>query len=351
MSNEFKYVMADQLRKYCADLFQSVGVPHDEALVIADNLVDADLCGVESHGVSRMAIYMKRLRMGGVRSTMEYKKIVDAPAMAVVDACNSMGAPVSKMCMELAIEKAKTAGISFVSVRNSNHYGMAAYYTKMALAHDMIGFTASNTCPRIAPWGSREPLFGTNPFSYSFPTSRNLPVIPDMASCVVARGKLIVAAKRNEPIPLGWAMTKDGEDTTDAVAGLKGANIPFGTYKGSAVAGIVEIMTGILANCAFSTQIPDLYDVVDGPAPVSHFFGAIDISKFMPVDKFKHDVDDLIDLVKNSEKAKGFDKILMPGEIEFHKKEERLKSGIKLPRVVADELRAEGATCGVPFLI
>jgi len=347
MKNGVQHVGAEQLRNYCKALFQAVGVPEDEAYIVADNLVEADLTGVESHGVSRMAIYMKRLREGGVRPVMELKRVVDAPAMAVVDACNSLGAPAAKACMELAIDKAKTAGISFVSVRNSNHYGMAAYYTKMALEHNMVGFTASNTCPRIAPWGSREPIFGTNPFSYSFPTARNLPLLPDMASCVVARGKLIVAAKKNQPIPLGWAMTKEGEDTTDPVAALEGANIPFGTYKGSAVAGIVEILTGILAGGAFSSQIPDLYDVHDKPAPVAHFFGAINIAAFCPVDEFKSNVDELIDSIKGSKKAKGFEEILLPGEIELRKREQRLQEGIPIPPVVLGELKREGEDCGI----
>lgn len=349
MATGVQNIQADRLREYCVNLFHQVGVPKDEALITADNLVEADLNGVESHGVSRMSIYMKRLRMGGVRPVMATKTIVDMPAMAVVDACNSMGAPVGVKSMEMAIAKAKVSGISFVSVRNSNHYGIAAYYAKMALAHDMIGFTATNSCPRVAPWGSREPLFGTNPISYAFPTSGNVPFFPDMASCVVARGKLIVASKKNLPIPLGWAMTKDGEDTTDPLAGLSGANIPFGTYKGSAIAGIVEILTGILSGSAFSTQIPDMYDVVDRPAPVAHYFGAINIAAFLPVAEFKNKVAELVDSVKVSPKAKGIDEIFLPGEIEQRKKEQRLQEGIPVPGVVVDELKREGEICGIPF--
>lgn len=349
MASGVKIVQADKLRNFCTSLFMKMGVPENEASITADNLVEADLTGVESHGVSRIYIYMKRLRLGGVRPVMETKTVVDLPSMAVVDACNSMGAPVSVKCMQMAIDKAKTAGVSFVSVRNSNHYGIAAYYSKMALAHDMIGFTATNSCPRVAPWGSRAPLYGTNPLSYAVPTAKNLPFLPDMASCVVARGKLIVASKKGLSIPLGWAMTKDGEDTTDPAAGLEGANIPFGTYKGSAVAGIVEIMTGILSGSAFSTHIPDMYDVVDAPAPVAHYFGAINVETFMPVSEFKSKVDELIDSVKNSPKAKDFEEIFLPGEIELRKKEQRLNEGIPVSDVVMGELKQESEACDIPF--
>ncbi|MDR3561858.1 MAG: Ldh family oxidoreductase [Negativicutes bacterium] len=348
MDNKVKIVQADALRNYCIQLFEKLGVPKDEAFVNADLVVDADLCGVESHGVTRMNIYLKRLKLGATRPALEMKVVTETPAIAVLDACNSMGGAVSKKAMELAIEKAKKVGISFISVHNSNHNGMAAYWTKMALEHNMIGYSSTNGASRVAPWGGRVPLLGTNPVSHAIPAGKQLPIIPDQASCVVARGKVQLALARKQPIPQGWAMDIDGAETTDAKAALAGTIFPFGSYKGSGVAVTVEVMTGILGGGAFSEGVKDMYGFFDGPTAISHYFGAIDIATFGSVQEFKDKVDQLVVSIKNSPKAQGIDEIFLPGEIELRRKALRLKEGIPLSVVTLEDLQRLGQEYGVP---
>lgn len=348
MEDKVKIVQADQLRNYCIQLFQNLGVPADEAYTNADMVVEADLCGVESHGVTRMGIYLKRLKLGVTRPALEMKLITETPVIAVYDACNSMGAVVSKRAMEIAIAKAKKIGMSFISVHNSNHNGMAAYWTKMALAHDMIGYSSTNSASRVAAWGSREPLLGTNPISYAFPAGKQLPIIPDQASCVVARGKVQLALAKKQPIPPGWAMDIDGAETTDPQAALSGTIFPFGGYKGSGVAVTVEILTGILGGGTFSTGVKDMYGHFTGPTTISHYFGAIDIAAFGSVQEFKDHVDELIISIKNSPKAKDVEEIFLPGEIELRRKAQRLSDGIPLSLVTLEDLKRQGEEYGVP---
>ncbi len=348
MEDKVKIVQADQLRDFCIRLFEKLGVPADEAYVNADLVVDADLCGVESHGVTRMGIYLKRLKLGVTRPELEMKLMTETPVIAVYDACNSMGGAVSKKAMAIAIDKAKKVGMSFISVHNSNHNGMAAYWAKMALSHDMIGFSSTNSASRVAPWGGRTPLLGTNPIAYAFPAGKQLPIIPDQASCVVARGKVQLALAKGQSIPSGWAMDIDGVETTDPQAALSGTILPFGGYKGSGVAVTVEILTGILGGGTFSLGVKDMYGYFDGPTTISHYFGAIDVAAFGPVQQFKDHVDELIVAVKNSPKAHGVEEIFLPGEIEQRRKAERLKGGIPLSVVTLEDLRRQGQEYGVP---
>jgi len=351
MQNDKTIVQADVLRDYCSRLFSAVGVPSQEAEVNADNLVDADLKGVESHGVSRMGIYLKRLRMGLVRAEAKLDTISERPGTALYDACNSMGAVVSQQVMAKVIEKARYTGIAFATVRNSNHYSTAAYFAEMALKHNMIGFTASNGPSRMAPWGGTEPAFGTSPFAFAIPAGEQLPIIADMASCVVARGKIILAAKRGEPIPLGWARNKAGEDTTNAQDALEGTVLPFGGPKGSAIATIIESMTGILAGSVFTTDIKDLYADFANSTRTSHYFGAIDIEAFQPFAEYAEIMDRFILSIKSNTKASGVQEIFLPGEMELKMRQRRSVEGIPLSRLTLDELMGEGISSGVTYTL
>lgn len=349
MDNGIKLIQADCLRDYCCQLFTKVGVPADEAYLNADNLVDADLKGIESHGVSRMSIYLKRLRLGIVNPAVQLKVVTESLGTAVYDACNSMGAAASSKVMAVAIEKAHKTGISFITVFNSNHYSAAAYFAQMALEHNMIGFTGSNGPARMAPWGGSEAMFGTSPFAYAIPAGKELPIVADMASSVVARGKIILAAKKGEPIPFGWAQNKFGEATDNAQDALEGTVLPFAGPKGYAIATMIEVLTGILAGSCFTTAIKDLYTDFDNPTGTSHYFGAIKLEAFGPVQEFKDTMDKFILSVKNSPKAKGVEEVFLPGERGLNKKKQRLQEGIPLAQVTLDDLRREGEVCGVPY--
>jgi LDH2 family malate/lactate/ureidoglycolate dehydrogenase len=349
LSNDTILIQADCLRDYCSQLFQKVGVPADEAYLNADNLVDADLKGIESHGVSRMAIHLKRLRAGVVKPSVQLKVVAESLGTAVYDACNSMGGAASYKIMQDAIERARKTGVSFITTRNSNHYATAAYFAQMALEHDMIGFSASNTAARMAPWGGIDPMFGTDPFAFAIPAGKQLPIIGDMASCVVARGKIIIAAKNGQPIPLGWARNKFGEDTTDAEAALEGSVLPFGGPKGSAIATMIEVLTGILAGSCFAAKMNDMYADFENPTHTSHYFGALNLAAFGSVQEFKESMDEFILTIKNSQKARGTENILLPGEREIILKQKRLNEGIPVSRLILNDLKCEGQLCGISY--
>jgi LDH2 family malate/lactate/ureidoglycolate dehydrogenase len=325
-------------------------MPANEADIIADTLVEADLTGVESHGVSRVASYLKKLRAGGACPALKLKTVVDGPGTGVYDAGNSMGAVAARKVMQIAIEKAKTVGIAFVTVINSSHYGTAGYFAKLALPHDMIGFTATNSVSQMAPWGGKDPFFGTNPFAMAIPADKQLPIIADMATSHVARGKILLAAKKNQPIPLGWARTKAGEDTTDAQAALLGTVLPFAGPKGYAIATLIEIMTGVLSGSVFGPRIAGMAQA-DSPSRTSHCFMAIDIAAFGLVQEFKANVDKVILEIKDNPKANHVEEIFLPGEIEQRKKLQRLATGIPLPDVILEELKREGEVSGISYAL
>lgn len=349
MSNDIKYIKAKPLADYCSALFRSVGMSKEDALINVDNIIEANLTGVDTHGVTRMPIYIKRIREGVVKANTNVKVISESPATAVLDAGNGMGAVASTKAMNIAIEKARNVGTAFVTVRNSNHFGATAYYTKMAIQEGMIGIASTNGAARMAPWGSKDISLGTNPFSVAVPSGEELPIVADMATSLVALGKIILASKNNQPIPLGWAIDKDGADTTDPKNALEGSVLPFGGPKGSAIAILIDIMAGIMSGAKYGPNVNDMYANFTEPTGIGHIFGVIDVSKFIPIDLFNKQMDTMIREIKNSTPAKGVNEIFLPGEIELHKREDRLKNGIPITSAVMMELEEEGKRCGVSF--
>jgi LDH2 family malate/lactate/ureidoglycolate dehydrogenase len=350
MSNDI-IVNAGRLRDYCTSLFKSLGMPEKEAFINADNLVDADLKGHPSHGASRMPIHLKRIRMGVARASYELKLISDKPSVALYDACNSMGPYVSVKAMEHAIEKAKQTGVSFITVKNSNHYGTAGYYAELAIKQGMIGFSITNASPRMAPWGSKDAYFGTNPFAVGIPADKQLPIIADMATSLVARGKVVIAAQNKEKIPLGLGMTKEGEPTTDPVEALAGTVAPLGNYKGSAIALLITVLSGMLSGSAFGHNVKDMYAHFTGGTMTSHAFGALNIDAFVPSDIFRSSMDKMILDIKQSSLSKNTTEIFLPGEIEQRNRERGLRDGIPLSKPIIEDLKREGELCKVPFIL
>lgn len=349
--NEGLLLQANPLRDYCQALFETTGMAADEAYVNADNLVDADLKGIESHGTSRMPIHLKRIRSGAVRANYDIKVTSDRASAAVFDACHSMGPYVSKKAMDLAIQKAKITGVAFVTVKNSNHNGTAGYYVEQAIREGMIGFSATNGSPRMAPWGGRDPFFGTNPFAVGIPTDKQLPIIADMATSLVARGKIVIAAKKKEPIPLGWAIDKNGEDTTNAEDALVGTVLPFAGPKGSAIALIIDVLAGVLSGSVFGPHINDMYADYDKPTLTSHVFGAINIEAFTSFNQFVIDMDRMILEIKQNTPARNVTTIYLPGEIEQRRREKLAVEGIPFSKPIVDDLKKEGEAAGVPFAL
>ncbi len=243
------------LKEFCTQLLQKLGVPHQEAEVTADTLVSANLRGVDTHGVMRMTYYTAKLRSGVIKPKVDLTPIRETIATALLDGHDGIGQVISHRAMQIAIRKAKEAGIAYVSVRNSNHLGACAYYSMMALPHDMIGFVFTNASPRLAPTGGTERLFGNNPWSIAVPAGRQLPVVLDMANSVVAAGKIRVLQKEGKPIPEGWALDVDGVPTTDPEKALKGILLAIGGYKGYGITLIVDLLTGVLADSAYGPRV------------------------------------------------------------------------------------------------
>jgi LDH2 family malate/lactate/ureidoglycolate dehydrogenase len=343
-----RIVQWETLRAYCQKIFMSLGVPEGEALVVADCLVDADLCGVESHGVSRMGVYSKRLETKVVSPVFKITAERDYPAGLTLNGCNSMGMLVGKYAMEKCIERAREAGICFIAANNSNHYGMASYYVNMAARAGMIGLSATNAPPNIAPWGSYKAYVGTNPLAIAAPTDGE-PVLLDMAPSVVAMGKVILAAKLGKPIPEGWALTKDGKATTDPNLGKQGTVVPIGGPKGYGLSLFMDILCGILSGAQFGPYLGNMWNDFVNPQNVGHFFCAIDISKFTDAGVFKKRIGQMIRDIKALPKNEGVGEIFLPGEIEQRRRAERKADGIPVEDVVYEELRALGQKYGVEF--
>ena len=344
-----EYFSPSQLKRFCSAVLQKVEIPPAEADLIAESLVQANLWGVDSHGVIKMAIYVKRLRKKLINPNPTINILRETPAMAVVDGDNGAGQVVGARAMELAIAKARESGIGLVGIRNSNHFGTAAFFTMMALRKEMIGIALSNAPATMAPWGGRSPYLGTNPISVAVPAGQELPIVLDMASSVVARGKIILAAQRGESIPVGWAIDTDGEATTSAASALDGSLLPFGGPKGSAIALLIDVATGVLTGGVFGPHVGDLYRNMEYPQRVGHMMGAIEISWFSDVAEFKNRIDRMIRELKSVPPAKGVSEVLLPGEIERRIQQQREAEGIPLTPDVIDDLSRLALEYGVQW--
>lgn len=331
----------------CFQAARALGVNDEDAGILADNLVDADLRGVHTHGSSLILGYSRRLREGGTKPHGQLTIISEAPATAVVDGNDGIGQVVATRAMRLAIEKARRCGIGAVSVRRSNHFGAAASYAMMALAHDMIGFATTNAGARIAPVGGASAVVGNNPLSYAIPAGSERPIVLDMAQSVVAAGKIGMALRKGEQIPLGWALDLDGRPTQDPREGLAGLLVPIAGPKGFGLALAMDALSGALSAGSVGLDL-------SGPRPddralgVCHFLMAIDVSKFVPIEEFKARVDKLIRDSKAARRAPGVDAIYLPGEIEYNLRDRRLHDGIPLLTSLVRDLEKMAVELDLP---
>ncbi len=340
---------SEKLAAFCTSVLEKVDVPHKHAQTVAKSLLAANLRGVDTHGVTRLPIYVERLRAGLMDGRASGSIVAETGSTAVFDGQNGLGQVVGTAGMQLALAKAESAGIAFVTVRNSNHFGTAAYYAMMALDHDMIGFSITNAPPLMAPWGGKKSFLGTNPLAIAVPAGEEKPFVLDMATSVSARGAIILAAKKGEPIPPTWAMNVDGEPTTDARAALEGAVLPLGGHKGFGLALAIDILAGILAGGPFGPHIGELYNNPNKPQAVGHFLGAIRIDRFRPAREFKAEMDAMIREVKAQPLGKGFTKIMVAGEPEYLTEAERREKGVPLSDAVVGDLTKLGNMVGLSF--
>jgi L-2-hydroxycarboxylate dehydrogenase (NAD+) len=352
VSEEAITVQADPLKALCCRVFEGLDVAPEDADVTADVLVQADLRGIGSHGVARLRRYVNGLREGQMMARPEIQVAHDTSTTALIDGGGGLGPPIGVRGMGKAIEKAKDIGVGFVAVRNSNHYGIAAYYAMMALEHDCIGISMTNADCLVVPTFGRDAKLGTNPISVAVPSGGELPFVLDMATSVTTRGKIEVYQRSDEELPLGWATDERGLTTADAAQFLHNLNtraggglLPLGGvgellggHKGYGLALLVDILCGVLPGAGYADTIyPKTPEGKPLPANVGHFFGALRVDGFRPLEEFQTTMDDIIKHIKASPKAEGKQRIYIHGEKEFEAAEERMVQGIPLhPTIVAD---------------
>jgi LDH2 family malate/lactate/ureidoglycolate dehydrogenase len=339
------------LTDFCARVFQRAGVPGTVASVVAESLVYADLRGVESHGVVRTDIYLRRVAEGMIDPRAEIRLERDGGSTALVDGGNNFGAFVGATALDFAIERARKHGVCALGVKRSNHFGTGAFYAQRAIESGLALVVLSNASQTMPPTGGVRPFLGTNPIAFGFPTGREVPFILDMATSLVARGKIIVAAKRGEPIPTGWAVDKNGRPTNDAEAALEGAVLPLGGPKGFGLSMAIDILSGILTGAGYGPSVNNMYENWSEPQDVGHFFIALDIERFMPLATFTERLSHYIEILKAEPRAAGTSEILHAGEVEHRLEAHRRREGIELPDRVADDLRALGDRYDVAWIV
>ena len=342
---------ADRLRGWTQEIFLKVGISRDDAALLTDSMIEANLRGVDTHGITRMlCVYVERLQKGVMSAKSNLAVVREKTSTALINCHNSIGQVGADRAMRMTIEKARQTGVAFSAVRHSNHYGMAAYWAMMALPHGMIGFSSTNAPAAMAPTGGRTAMFGTNPFAVAIPTGRELPVVLDLATTVVARGRINLYAKQDKPLEPGWALDERGVPTTDPHTALKGLLAPIGGYKGYGIALAIDFICGILTGSNYGAHFPGfLADNMVEPTDVGSVFAAVNVESFMDLPEFTAAIDKAIGEIKTSARAEGAKRIYIPGEIEFETKAERLAKGIPIPDPVIKDFIALGSELGVPF--
>lgn len=341
-----------KLSRFASLVFQGLGVPEPDAMIAARVLVMADLRGVDSHGVAHLnphTWYVKAIRDGVINADPQIRVVEETPASALMEGDGGLGMVVGHRATELAIEKARQAGVGFVGVRNSRHYGMAAYYAMMALPHDMIGISMTNAGRQVVPTFGREAKYGTNPISLAAPAAEEPPFVLDMATTAAAAGKLEVAARLGKTIPLGWALDEEARPTRDPRMGQRARKLlPLGgtregsSHKGYGLAIMIEILCGVLSGTVATLSLPHV-------GIRGHCFGAIDIASFRPVEAFKRDMDQLLSELKATAPAEGQDRVFVAGEIEHETAQERAANGIPLHPSIIKGLRELSEQLHIPY--
>jgi L-2-hydroxycarboxylate dehydrogenase (NAD+) len=361
-------VPVDRLRRLCERVFRAVGLSEADAAATTDVLLTADLRGIDSHGVARLGFYVRGLENGMMIAQPQRRVISNTAVASVIDAGGGMGQPVSCGAMTQAISKAEDVGVGFVAVRNSNHFGIAGYYAMMALEHDCIGISMTNSFVFVVPTFARDAMLGTNPIAVAIPAGMEQPFVLDMATSTVPFGKLEVYDRLGLKLPAGWAVNGAGNAANDTplmikrlhsresnIGGLTplgGAGELLGGHKGYGLALLVEILCAVLSGSKYADLLYPMTE--DGepmscPSGIGHFLGAIKVEAFRPLEEFQHDMDDLIRRLKDAPKADGQDRVYVHGEKEFEEADRRAAEGIPLSGTVIAELAEIAGTLGIPI--
>ena len=350
-----------KLLDFATAVFKSIGCSQPHADCAAKALLAADLRGIDSHGIARLSGYVRLWEVKRVNATPQIKILHETPSTAVMDGDSGLGLIVAQEAMQVAIQKAKSAGTGWVSVQHSNHFGIAGYHAMLALEHDMIGIAMTNASPLVAPTFSIDKMLGTNPIAVAIPSKEEPPFVADFATTTAANGKLEILQRKNGDAPLGWVQDKDGHATSDANALKKeGALLPLGSdrehgsHKGYALGSIVDIFSAVLSGASYGPWAPPFPAYIAMPENMpgkglGHFFGAMRIDAFRPADDFKRNMDQWITRFRNAKPMHENQKVLIPGDPEREMETHRLQNGIPLVASVVADLEQVGKQFGVPL--
>jgi LDH2 family malate/lactate/ureidoglycolate dehydrogenase len=341
-------VRPDRLAAFAGEVLAAAGVPEADAALVAGCLVQAELWGHPSHGLLRLGWYVARIRAGVVDPMATPETVVDHGAVAVVDGREGLGHVLTAAAAREAVRRAREHGVGVVAVRNSNHFGMSAHYTRMMAEEGCVGVLTTNSSPSMAPWGGRARTVGANPWSVATPAGAHGVAVMDISNGNVARGKIYAARERGVEIPTGWAIDNQGAPTTDPASALSGLLLPMAGHKGYAIAFMMDVLSGVLTGSSFGTG-------VSGPqqarrrSGAGHLVLALEIEAFLPLEEFNRRMEQLIGEVKSVPLAQGFDEVFFPGEVEDRSSARLQREGIELPAGTVADLERLAEQAGLPL--
>ncbi len=352
MSEKLVYIDAKTLESFMRDVFIGLGVPNEDANIIAEVLITSDLRGIDSHGIQRCKMYYDRIREGIYEVITKIDTIKEGPTTALLDGNCGMGHVIAHKAMKMAIEKAKKYGLGAVACKNSSHFGIAGFYSLMAIKEGMIGFVTTNTRPSVPPTFGVEPMLGTNPLTYGAPTDEEFPFLMDAATSIIQRGKVEVYNRINKPLPNGLIIANNGNSKTDAGIVLNklldrsAALLPLGGegeatsgHKGYGYATFAEILSAALQDGIFLRDTAGVIEDGQKRLKVGHFFLAININNFLPLERFKETAGNIMRELRSSKTVPGKDRIYTAGEKEYDAEVERKQKGIPINKSLQKDIK------------
>jgi ureidoglycolate dehydrogenase (NAD+) len=343
-----KRIPHEKLTKFCTEAFVQAGITPDRSRIISDVLVMTDTWGTFSHGSGALKHYLNAMKNGGIDSAASPEVVAEGDSWAVVDGRSGMGMLSCSLAMNSAIEKARKSTISWVGVRNSSHFGAAGYYANMAVDQGMIGIAMSNADPNMVVPGARGHVIGNNPMAYAVPAGDEFPLLLDIALSAVAAGKIYAMKALGQAIPSTWITDAEGLPTSDAEGWPHaGSMVPMAGHKGYGIALLIEVLAGVLTGAGVLSEVKSWVWNSDEISHLGQAFMAINVGAIIPIEVFKHHVDHVIRQIRQSPKAKGSERIYVPGEMEWEKRADALKNGIPLPEQVLADLNNVGQQLGL----
>ncbi len=352
----------EHLRDFTESVFKAMGCSDAHSQLATDVLIKADLRGIDSHGVARLNGYVRLWEKQRINARPNIRIVHETASTATIDGDGGLGLVIAPFAMEVALKKAENCGSGWVSVRNSNHFGIAAYHALMAVEKNMIGFAMTNASPLVAPTYANERLLGTNPMCYAFPAGQFQPVVVDMATSAAANGKLEIAQRTGKAIPDGWIIDQNGHASTNphelkeggALLPL-GSDVEHGSHKGFGLGATVDILSAVLSGANYGPWVPPFVSFLEPPADpvglgIGHFIGAMRVDGFRPADEFKSHMDNWISRFKSAKTINSDQKVIIPGEPEFEAEQFRKANGIPLVNAVVEDLNALALKLKIPAL-